>query len=425
MPPDLIIANARLAGQAIPMDIAIAAGRIVGIAPQIAADAPREDAGGRLVCGGLVDCHIHLDKAGLLDRSMVAYGALEEAVRETARLKAGFTVEDVYRRAAEVVEQAIGHGTMALRSFVEIDPRAGLRSFEAIKAVKADFAYAIDIEICAFAQEGLTNEPETEGLLAGALANGADLVGGCSYTDPDPDEHIRRIFALAERFGVAVDFHVDFDLVPTGSHLPAIIAETRRLGWEHRVICGHATKLSAWPTGEVDAMAVRLAESGIGIVALPATDLFLLGRDAETLVPRGIAPLLQLARAGVVTAVATNNILNPFTPFGDANLLRMANLFANVAQLSRESDLDAVFGMVAGNAASLLRRPHGVTLGAAADLVLIDAISPADAVRRIAPVRAGWKNGRKSFERPPARLLGTRPETRSEHAPAVALSTPA
>jgi len=97
-----------------------------------------------------------------------------------ALAKAAFTVEDVYRRAAGVVRLAIGHRTTALRSFVEVDPRVGLRSFEAIKAIKADFAHAIDIEICAFAQEGLTNEPETEALLVKALGNGADLVGGCS-----------------------------------------------------------------------------------------------------------------------------------------------------------------------------------------------------------------------------------------------------
>ena len=406
MVPDLVIAGATLAGHATPMDVAIGAGRIIGIAPQIVAEAPRHAAEGNLLAPGLVECHIHLDKAGILERCALERGTLAEAVAETARLKAGFTEEDVYARAAVVVEQAISHGTMAMRTFVEIDPRAGLRSFDAIKAIRADYAHAIPIEICAFAQEGLTNEPATEPLLATALADGADLVGGCSYTDPDPAEHIRRIFALAERFGVAADFHVDFDLDPEGSDLPAIIAETERRGWQGRVACGHATKLAAMPPDAVAAMAALLAGAGIGIVALPATDLFLLGRDADRLAPRGVAPLMALAAAGVVTAVASNNILNPFTPFGDASLLRQANLFANVAQLSRDSDLDQAFAMIGANAARLLGRAHGLAVGAAADLVLIDATSEADAVRRCAPVLAGWKNGRQSFVRPRAALLG-------------------
>ncbi|MBU1306446.1 MAG: amidohydrolase family protein, partial [Alphaproteobacteria bacterium] len=239
-----------------------------------------------------------------------------------------------------------------------------------------------------------------------ALADGADLVGGCSYTDPDPTEHIARIFALAERFGVAADFHVDFDLTPTGSDLPAIVAETERRGWQERVVCGHATKFSTWAPSERDAMADRLAAAGIGVVALPATDLFLLGRSAETLVPRAVAPLMALAARGVVTAVASNNVLNPFTPYGDANLMRMANLFANVAQLARDDALAQAFAMISAQPARLLGRPHDLAVGASADLVLIDAISPADAVRRCAPALAGWKRGRQSFERPRATMMG-------------------
>jgi len=402
---DFVISNARLAGQAMPVDIGVAAGRIVAIEPRIAAEAPRHDAGGCLLSAGLVECHIHLDKADLLGRSTIVEGTLAEAVRETARLKASFTVEDVYARASKVVEQAIQHGTVAMRTFVEIDPRAGLRSFEAIKAVRRDYAHAIDIEICAFAQEGLTNERQTEAMLAQALADGADLVGGCSYTDPDPAAHIARIFDLAERFGVAADFHVDFDLDPAGSDLPTIIAETECRGWQGRVVCGHVTKLSAMSPEAVDSIAAQLARAGIGVVALPATDLFLLGRSADRLMPRGIAPLMRLARAGVATAVASNNVLNLFTPYGDANLIRMAGLFANLAQLAGDAELDAAFAMVGANAAQLLNRQHGVAIGAPADLVLLDAMSPADAVRRNAPTLAGWKAGRQTFERPASRLL--------------------
>ncbi|UJW85701.1 amidohydrolase family protein [Devosia sp. SL43] len=402
---DLVITGATLAEHAVPMDIAVGNGLILDIAPAIASNAPRFAADGRLLAAGFVECHIHLDKADILDRCILAQGTLAEAVAETARLKAVFTEQDVYARASRIVEQAISHGTTVMRTFVEIDPRAGLRSFEAIKAVRRDYAGAIDIEICAFAQEGLTNEPETEGLLAMALADGADLVGGCSYTDPDPAGHIARIFDLAERFNVAADFHVDFDLDPAGSDLPAIIAETEKRGWQGRVACGHVTKLAAMGREAVAAVAVQLHRAGIGVVALPSTDLFLLGRDAEMLAPRGVAPLQQLASAGVLTAIASNNIINPFTPFGDASLLRQANLFANIAHLSRKADVDLAFAAIGANPARLLGRSHGIAVGASADLVLIDAVSPADAVRRAAPVLAGWKAGRQTFFRPAATLL--------------------
>lgn len=152
--PDLIIANARLADRPQLADVAIGGGRVLGIVPSIAADAPRFDAGGLPLSGGFVDCHIHLDEALILDRTEIVDGTLAEAVRETALAKVGFTVDDVHRRASEVLRMAISLGTTAMRTFVEVDPSAGLRSFEAIKAVRAEFADRIDIEICAFARTG-------------------------------------------------------------------------------------------------------------------------------------------------------------------------------------------------------------------------------------------------------------------------------
>jgi cytosine deaminase len=304
-----------------------------------------------------------------------------------------------------VLERAILQGTTLLRTFVEVDPRAGFRSFEAIRQLKEDYRWAIDIEICAFAQEGLTQEPETETMLARALADGADMIGGCPYTDPDPKEHIRRIFDLAERFGTAVDFHLDFDLNPQGSNLPAVIEETVARGFGGRVSVGHVTKLSALPPPDVSVIGRRLADAGIGVTVLPSTDLFLTGRDRDHLVPRGVAPALDLCRQGVTTSIATNNVMNPFTPYGDAALVRMANLYANVAQASLDADMLSVFSMISDSAAKLMGRSRRIEAGAPADLVLIDGGDPAEIIRENRPVLAGWKNGRKIFERPRAKLL--------------------
>lgn len=397
---DHVIASVRLIGRDGLWDVGIAAGRIAAIDSAIPSAAPRIDGEGKLLTAGLVDCHIHLDKAEILDRVTIESGTLQEAVRETAAAKAAFSEEDVYARAAKVVDAAILNGTTAMRSFVEVDPRAGLRSFTALKAIRRDYAHLIDIQLCAFAQEGLTNEPETEALLRQALSDGADLVGGCTYTDPDPQEHVRRIFALGEAFGVDVDFHTDFDLAPSGAHLPLILDEAERRGHTGRIACGHVTKLAAWEAKAVDAIAPRLAAANIGVITLPATDLFLLGREFTGLVPRGLAPLERLRGKGTAVALATNNVLNPFTPYGDGNLMRIANLYANVAQLSRDDDLAAAFDMVSSAAAAMMGRPYGIAVGGTADLVLFDATSPTEAVRRVAPPLRGWKLGRESFARP-------------------------
>jgi cytosine deaminase len=256
---------------------------------------------------------------------------------------------------------------LRLRTFVEIDPRPGFRSFDTVKKLKADYAWAIDIENCAPAQEGVTNEPVTEAMLERALESGADLVGGCPYVDPQLVEHIRPIFDLGVRYDMLVDFHLDFDLDPKRSHLPAVIAEASARRRQGRVSVGHVTKLSAMGSEELEALGRALSEAGIAVAALPATDLYLKGRGVDRLLPRGVAPIHRLATQGVVTTIATNNVLNPLTPYGDVSLIRMANLFANVAQIGTSAELNMVFGMITRELSKPADRdtngPAGSTVG--------------------------------------------------------------
>ncbi|SON56936.1 Cytosine deaminase [Hartmannibacter diazotrophicus] len=405
---DLLLRQARTPGRTAPVDIGIADGRIAAVEPRIDANMHAFVCDGGLVFRGFVDSHIHLDKACIMDRCRLCEGTLKEAITETAAAKRGFTREDVRERGRTVLEKAVGFGTTRMRTHVEVDPRVGLASFEAILQLKSDFADFLDLQICVFPQEGLTNDPGTEELLDEALSNGADLLGGCPYTDTDPDEQIRRLFLLAERHGVDLDFHLDFDLEPTGGSLAAIVAATRRHGYGGRVAIGHVTKLSALPKDVLERTAETLAEAGVAVTVLPATDLYLNGRDRDHLVPRGVAPAHSLAERGVLTSVATNNVRNPFTPYGDASLMRMANLFANVAQVGLEEGLSSVFSMVSDGAARLTGEADwSVSVGAPANLVLLDAASPADAVAGIAQARAGWKAGRQTFEHALPRLLNS------------------
>jgi cytosine deaminase len=303
-----------------------------------------------------------------------------------------------------VIEKAIAKGTTRMRTHVEVDRRADLRSFAAIKALKADYAWALDLSICVFPQEGLTNDPGTEELLVAALRDGADLLGGCPYTDTDPAAQLERLFDLALRFDVDLDLHLDFDLDPSWMHLDEVCHQTERRGWGGRVAIGHATKLSMVAPDQLAAIARRLADTGIALTVLPATDLYLMGRDVTHARPRGLTPAHLLVDQGVVCSVATNNILNPFTPFGDASLLRMANLYANVAQCE-PADFARCLDLVTALPARLMRlTDYGIAVGNPADIVVLEAASAADALAEIAEPILGFKLGRKSFERPAARL---------------------
>jgi cytosine deaminase len=398
---DLVLHQARITGRDGQFDIGIRDGRIAEIAARTESDARAMPLDGRLAFAGFVDTHIHLDKSCIWDRCRCERGTLQEAIAAVAAAKAAFTEDDIYARAQRTLERAIVQGTTHMRTHVEIDPRIGLRGFDAIRRLKADYAWAIDLEICVFPQEGLLNDPGAEDLLVAACTAGADLIGGCPYTDSDPCGQIARIFALAERFDLDVDFHLDFDLDPSWMHLDEVCRVTEKFHRGGRVAVGHVTKLSALTPDALDAVACRLADAGVAVTVLPATDLFLMGRTHSHNVPRGVAPAHVLASRGVTCSLATNNVLNPFTPFGDCSLIRMANLYANTAHAGTARELAACFDLVTTSPARLMNLDlYGIAIGHPADVVVLDCADPAAAVAELAQPVLGLKRGRPTFTRP-------------------------
>ena len=404
---DLIVRNARLADAAGPglVDIGVADGRIAVLEPGLAAEGETYDAGGRLVCAGVVETHIHLDKSRIVERCTPEAGRNAQAVARVAAVKHTFTVEDVHARARQTLEQAIGHGTTRMRSHVEVDPGIGLRGFDGVAALIDEYRWAIDLEICVFPQEGLTDNPGTDELLVEGLKRGARAIGAAPGYDTDHAGQIRRVFELAREFDVDIDMHLDFGITADDMdiHLVCELTEQFKLGG--RVAVGHQTKLSALPPAELARMAARLADVGVAVTVLPATDLFLMGRDHEFNVPRGVVDANFLVERGVNCSISSNNILNPFTPLGDCSLVRMANLHANILQVSRREDLRECFAMLTARSARLMNlADYGIAIGHPADLVIVDATSPEQAVAEIRHPLAVFKRGRRTVTRHPVEL---------------------
>ena len=141
-------------------------------------------------------------------------------------------------------------------------------------------------------------------------------------------------------------------------------------------------------------MARQLADCGIAVTVLPATDLFLMGRDRDHSVVRGVADANVLCEHGVNCSLSSNNILNPATPFGDCSLIRMANLYANVLQVDRPAGSRECFRMLTDRSARLMNlNDYGFAVGNPADVVIIDAQTPKQAVAEIAQPVAVFKNG--------------------------------
>jgi cytosine deaminase len=404
---DLIVRNARLSDSTGPglVDIGVESGRIVSIAPHIVADGETYDADGRLVCPGFVETHIHLDKSRIIDRVTPERGRDARAVPRVAAVKHTFTVEDVHERARRTIEQAILHGTTRMRTHVEVDPGVGLRGFEGVRALIDEYRWAIDLEICVFPQEGLISNPGSDPLLVEALKNGAKVIGAAPNYDSDHAGQIRRIFELAREFDVDIDMHLDSGNTAENMdvHLVCDLTEQYKLGG--RVAVGHGCKYAALPPASLGTLAQRLANAGVAVTVLPATDLYMMGRDRDHSINRGVADANLLVEHGVNCSISSNNILNPFTPYGDCSLIRMANLHANVLQVSGNARLRECFAMLTSRSARLLNlTDYGIAVGNPADLVVVDAESPEQAVAEIRHPLAVWKRGRRTVTRPAAEL---------------------
>lgn len=403
---DIILRNARLPeNTGSTVDIGIDDGRIVAIEPSLAADGRTLDLEGRLVSPGFIETHIHLDKSCILDRCTSVRGDLDEAIDQVAKAKKSFTPEDVYERGKRTVEKCILHGTTHMRTQLEVDPGVGLRGLEGIRQLVKDYRWAMDIEICVFPQEGLLNNPGTDALMVAALRDGASVVGAAPYTDSDPHGQIDRVFAMAREFDVDIDMHLDFGSSADDLHLEYVCDLTERFGWGGRTAIGHVTKLSSASPQRFAAAARRLADAGVALTVLPSTDLFLMGRHMEHSVMRGVTHAHKLLPHGVNCSLSTNNVLNPFTPFGDCSLIRAANLNANICQIGARQDIRECLNMVTTRSARLMNiADYGLEPGKSADLVVLDCETPEAAIAELAPVLYAFKRGCRTLTRKPPEM---------------------
>jgi cytosine deaminase len=405
---DLIIRNARLFDRPSdgPLDIGVERGRIAAIGRGIAAEAEVYDAKGHLACPGLIETHIHLDKSRIIDRCAPQERKALSPVKGVTPLKKDMSVEDVRARAERTLEECIKHGTTRMRTQVEVDPGIGMRGFDGVQSLISDYRWAIDIEICVFPQEGLISYPGTEELLIEGLERGAKVIGGAPRYDTDEAGQIHRIFELAREFDVDIDMHLDVGPTPDAMNIHLVRELTEKYRRGGRVVVGHMAKLSLLPPSEVAALAQSLADTGIAVTVLPTTDLFLMGRNRDHAVVRGVADANLLAGHGVKCSLSSNNILNPATPYGDCSLIRMANLYANVLQLDRPGELRDCFGMLTDMSARLLNlRDYGFAVGNPADIVVIAAQAPEQAIAEISQPLAAFKNGKRTVVWHPPELL--------------------
>lgn len=397
---DLLIKNAIIDESNKLVDVAIQGRDIARVGEGLDAQGGRVyDAEGRVLIPGLVEPHIHLDKALIADRLPNKSGTLQEALKGTAQLKSTFTREDIAERAEKALNMLIRNGTTFIRTHSEFDAVGGFHGFETIMALKDKYKDVVDMQVVAFPQEGIIQVPGTEELMYRAMDMGADVVGGVPYNDSDAFRHIDIAFEIAKKYDKDIDFHQDFKDFYEGQTIEYVAKKTIDEGFTGRVTVGHQTSLGAMPTEQLKPIIELLAKAQINVIALPMTDMHLGGRKDDFNVRRALTPIRKLRDGGVNVILGSNNIRNLFTPYGNGDLLQVAMLALPAAHLGGADDLPTVLPMVTTNSAKALRIDrYGIAAGNRASMVLLDTKRYQDAIIDIPSKMLVVSNGRVTVE---------------------------
>ncbi|MCA9766226.1 MAG: amidohydrolase family protein [Carnobacterium sp.] len=397
---DILLKNVRLNDGESLKDVAIEDGRITAIEENMTATAERViDADGKVLIPGFVESHLHLDKALIADRKPNNSGTLKEAISVTAELKPTFTKEDIYDRAKRTLDMIVSNGVTAIRTHSEFDPAQGFTGFEVVLKLKEEYKDLVDIQVVAFPQEGIIKSPGTEEMMHQAMEMGADVVGGIPYNDSDAEKHIDIVFEIAKKYDKPVDLHAEFSDDPINMSIEYLCEKTIAEGYQGKVSVGHLTALHALPKEELDPIIAKMAEAGISVMALPATDLHLGARNDKYNVRRAVTPIRKLRDGGVNMCIATNNIRNAFTPYGNGDILQTAMLTIPVGHLGGASDLKTVLPMITENPAKAIGLvDYGIAVGNKADVVLLDTKIKENAIIDIPTRLFVIKNGKLTIE---------------------------
>jgi cytosine deaminase len=398
---DLAIRNARLRGEKDVVDLAVTRGRIERVGPRLDGTAPQElDAAGCLVTPGLVNLHLHADKSLLGEKMRPNLsGTLPEAIEITNDFKRNYEPAEVAERAGRVLEEGVQHGTTFFRLFADVGTIGGLRAAQGLLLARERVQGLCDVQVVAFPQEGILRDPGAAELLAEAVGQGCDVVGGLpwyEYTDADARQHIDICFDLATRRDLDIHMLVDDTDDPNSRSLEYLAWKTMREGYQGRVTASHCGAMAAYNDVYAAKVIDMVATAGITISVNTHINLVCSARLDREPRRRGIARVKELLARGVNVVSSQDDVNDPYYPFGKPDQLEVALMMAHTAQLTLPQELEQVFDMVTVNAARAARlADYGIAPGRRADLVVVDAPSVHEALRTQPPRRHVVKDGRE------------------------------
>ena len=404
---DLLIHNATLPDGRTGMSVAVQDGVIAQVALGLLAPAHSLiDAQGQLLSPPFVDAHFHMDATLSYGLPRVNQsGTLLEGIALWGELKPALTQEALVERAMAYCDWAVAKGLLAIRSHVDVcDPR--LLAVEALLEVKRRVAPYLDLQLVAFPQDGALRDPQAMDKLQRALAMGVDVVGGIPHferTMADGALSVKLLCELAAAQGKLVDMHCDESDDPMSRHIETLAFETQRLGLQGRVTGSHCTSMHSMDNYYVSKLLPLIAEAGVSIIANPLINITLQGRSDSYPKRRGMTRVPELLAAGVNVAFGHDCVMDPWYSLGSGDMLEVAHMGLHVAQMTSQRGIRQCFDAVTKNAARILHLDgYGLDVGCHADMVLLQAGDPIEALRLRATRLMVWRRGRLVAQSPAA-----------------------
>lgn len=386
---DATLRNVRLPDAEGPYDVIIENGLvsdIVAYDPLAFRPGTGIDGRGNLALPAFVDGHVHLDKTYLGvdwvshvgDDSVRARIDLEKALRETHR-------PSLYHRATTLARQMLAHGTTGLRSHIDIDEVCRLKSLETILMLRQDMQDLLDIQLVAFPQSGSILSPTVLQDLETALRLGADVLGALdpSSIDGNPEASLNATFDLASRLGVGIDMHLH-EAGETGARvIENVCRRVSALGMKGHVVISHGFCLADLAQDRLAQLGDQMSEAGVALMTSAPG-------------PGPLVPITALIERGVQVFCGSDNIRDPWAPFGNGDMLDRAHLLAYRGDLRTDDGLALAFDCATRFPAEVLGfSPRGPQIGAQADIVLLPSPSVQRAVCDIPASRQVIRKGRE------------------------------
>jgi cytosine deaminase len=405
---DLIIRRASTMADPGPIDIGIEGGRIARIAETLPHRATEEiDATNRLVTPSLIETHIHLDAALTVGEPRYnATGSLFEGIEIWGERVRSLTHEDVVGRARRAITWMVACGVTHIRTHVDVcDP--SLVALRALVEVRDEWRDVVTMQIVAFPQQGIYSFPDGEALMVEALGRGADVVGGIphyEWTREYGERDVRTALRLAAEYGRRADLHCDETDDDQSRYLELVAAETVRLGLQGRVTASHTTAMHSYNNAYAYRLIRWMRHAGVHIVTNPLDNAVLQGRFDAYPIRRGFTRVRELLANGINVCIGHDSIMDPWYPLGVGDPIQACFVMVHYGHMSGHADFATLLEMVTTRAAACLGlEDYGLAEGRRADLVVFDAPTPMDVVRRIAPRVAVISRGRVVARTTPAR----------------------